>query len=295
MRRLPDFVIIGAMKCATSTLDTQLALQPGIFTCTPKEPYFFSNDEVYVKGLEWYEGLFDGAEPDDLCGEATTHYTKLPTYPLSLERMREHIPKAKLIYIMRHPIDRLVSQYVHEWSMNFVKVPLDAAVEQHPILVDYSRYSMQLKPFLETYGPENVLPLSFHRLMAASQEELERVCAFLGYEGTPQWHSDTEAQNISAERIRRSPLRDAVVSAPGVRAIRKHLVPQSARDWVKGFWKMSSRPALSDVRRAELARVFDEDLALLGAWLGMELTCENFKDATTPAPLEWIEGIENIL
>ena len=81
MSRMPDFLIIGAMKCATTSLHDQLAAQPGLFMSEPKEPFFFSNDEVYARGIDWYAGLFAGAAAGDLCGESSTHYTKLPSYP----------------------------------------------------------------------------------------------------------------------------------------------------------------------------------------------------------------------
>src|SRR5690606_7778793 len=59
---LPNFVVIGAMKSATTTLAMQLAAQEGVFVSDPKEPNFFSNDEIYSKGMSWYESLFAGAE-----------------------------------------------------------------------------------------------------------------------------------------------------------------------------------------------------------------------------------------
>ncbi len=83
----PNFIIIGAMKSATSTLHNQLAAQPGIFMSTPKEPNFFSDDTVYAQGLAWYHGLFSEAAETDLCGESSTHYTKLPDYPHTIERL----------------------------------------------------------------------------------------------------------------------------------------------------------------------------------------------------------------
>ncbi|MGB3560491.1 MAG: sulfotransferase domain-containing protein, partial [Geitlerinemataceae cyanobacterium] len=120
MDKHPDFLIMGAMKCATSTLHEQLALQPGFFMSELKEPNFFSNDEQYARGMDWYLSLFQGAPEHSLCGESSTHYTKLPTYPNTIDRIGKHLPQVKLIYVMRHPIDRLVSQYVHEWSQGRV-------------------------------------------------------------------------------------------------------------------------------------------------------------------------------
>jgi hypothetical protein len=81
VNRRPNFIIIGAMKCATSTLHEQLARQPGFFMSQPKEPNFFSDDSAYARGEDWYLGLFAGTRPGDICGESSTHYTKLPTYP----------------------------------------------------------------------------------------------------------------------------------------------------------------------------------------------------------------------
>ena len=146
--RGPDFVVIGAMKCMTSTLHEQLAAQAGIFMSTPKEPYYFSNDEVYARGEDWYRGLFSDAKPGDLCGESSTHYTKLPSYPHTVARMHVAFPHLKLIYVMRHPIERLVSQYVHEWSVRNVDCGIDAAVDTLPELIDYSRYAYQLRAIL---------------------------------------------------------------------------------------------------------------------------------------------------
>ncbi|MDO5706469.1 MAG: sulfotransferase domain-containing protein, partial [Paracoccus sp. (in: a-proteobacteria)] len=114
---MPDFLIIGAMKCGTSTLAAQLGAQTGIFVTTPKEPNFFSDDAEWARGIDWYRALFDGAAPGDLKGEASTHYTKLPNHPHTLERLRPHVPAPRLIYLIRNPLDRLVSHYIHEWTM----------------------------------------------------------------------------------------------------------------------------------------------------------------------------------
>jgi len=270
------------MKCATSTLHEQLAAQSGIFMSTPKEPNFFSNDEVYARGLDWYAGLFAAAD-GPLCGESSTHYTKLPTYPKTLHRMRQHVPDAKLIYVMRHPIDRLISQYIHEWTQRVVNDSVDRAIATYPALIDYSRYSMQLRPFLDTYGPDRVLPVFFERMLASPQSQLERVCRFIGYPGQPAWRHDLEAQNVSQQRLRHSPLRDAIVDAPVLRGIRRHLVPQRVRDYVKSWWRLSQRPQLSDNQQAELREIFDEDLTVLGRWLGLRLSCDSFKQVVTAA------------
>jgi len=275
--RLPDFIIIGAMKCATSTLHEQLAAQIGIVMSTPKEPCFFSDDAEYARGIDWYTSLFAQATSSDLCGESSTHYTKLPTYPHTVERMKRHLCReVRLIYIMRDPMARLVSQYIHEWTQRTINVPIDEAVQQHPHLVDYSRYAMQLEPFLDAFGHEAILPVFHESLVTRSQEELDRIGGFIGYAGHPAWRKEHEQQNASAERLRSSPWRDAIVNFPGVKALRRALVPQSVRDRIKSFWTIGARPELSAATKSRLAATFNDDLATLGRWLGREITCENF-------------------
>ena len=287
--RLPDFIIIGAMKSATSTLHEQLARQPGIVMSDPKEPNFFSDDEQWARGTSWYRGLFAGAKPGDLRGESSTHYTKLPTYPLTIDRMRRHLTHgAKLVYIMRHPIDRLISQYIHEWTQGVVSGTIDEALDSHPEMIEYSRYAMQLKPFIDAWGEASILPLFFERFTAHEQESLERVCRFIGYARQPKWSESLGEQNVSSERMRRSAWRDAIAKFPGMTALRRAFVPQSVRDRIKGAWMIKERPALSNASMARLKSLFDEDLATLGSWLGLDgLCCDNFKSMAANGHPTW--------
>jgi len=288
----PDFIIIGAMKCMTSTLHEQLAAQPGILMADPKEPCYFSDDDVHRKGMAWYTSLFSARKASDLCGEASTHYTKLPTYPKTIERMHEACSDVKLIYIMRHPIDRLQSQYIHEWTQRVVSEPIDLAIDSFPELVEYSRYAYQLKGYLSTFGPRQLLPVFFDRLASQPQEELERICRFIGYGGQPVWRDYLKPDNVSSKRMRTSRWRDRLAYAPGVSWVRRTLVPQGVRDRIKRLWQTNRRPTISVHRLKQLQKVFDEDLNRLGDWLGIALSCDVFRATTAERALDWREGLE---
>ncbi len=280
----PSFMIIGAMKCATSTLHTQLMKQPGIFMTDLKEPNFFSDDENYAQGIKWYQSLFKDGAHLPFRGESSTHYTKLPTYPKTIERIQKHCPDVKFIYVMRHPIDRLVSQYIHEWTQRVISEDINIALTHHPELIDYSRYSLQLQPYFEAFGRDRVLPIFFERLLNFPQEELERVCQFIGYEKHPEWQFDVGAQNASNERLRTSQWRDILVETPGLRELRRLLIPKAFRNWVKEFWTMKQRPELTAENIEYLKAIFDEDLATLSSWLRIDnLCCDHFK----PTVLQW--------
>jgi hypothetical protein len=287
--RLPDFVIIGAMKCGTSSLHEQLALRPGLFLSTPKEPNFFSDDDQYARGIAWYAGLFAGARPDQICGESSTHYTKLPTHPRTPERMARHLPRVRLVYVMRDPLERIVSQYIHEWSQRDVTGDFEGAVRRHERFVAYSSYARQLEPWLRHYGAEAVLPVFLERLVARPDEELARVCAFIGdpSPGPPRWEQERARENVSSERLRRSAWRDALLAVPLVDALRRRL-PRSLRDRVKARWQMRERPAFSPTLRAEVEAVLDADLKRFGAWLDVEITCRGWHEQVLARPLEWL-------
>lgn len=284
----PDFMIIGAMKCATSTLHEQLAADPAFFMSRPKEPNFFSDDEIWARGLDWYAGLFAAARAGQLRGESSTHYTKLPTHPHSVERIAASVRTRRFVYVMRHPIERLVSHYIHEWSQGVYSEGIDEAVRRRPELVAYGCYARQLRPWLERFGRAAVLPVFFERLTRAPDEEIARIGRFLGHTGELRWRPELGAQNVSSERLRKSALRDALVDSPLLTALRRRLVPRAVRDWVKGAWQMRERPELSDSARVALAREFDADLAELGAWLGLPLDCERFSEQAAATPARWL-------
>ncbi|MEM8561229.1 MAG: sulfotransferase [Pseudomonadota bacterium] len=256
---LPDFLIIGGMKCGTSTLAAQLAAQPGVFMTTPKEPNFFSDDEVYAQGLPWYETLFSTADPHELKGEASTHYTKLPTYPLCLERLKATLEQPKFVYMIRNPIERTISHYIHEWTMGVMSEDLNAAFEHHPELIAYSRYAYQIAPYLDAYGSERILLTSLERLKATPEAELSRICTFIGLEQTSSWQVDRAQENASAERIRRFPLYKLMVESSIATALRRTLVPKSLRELIKQRFQMRHRPQLHEALLEKLQAIFAED------------------------------------
>lgn len=286
----PDFIIIGAMKSATSSLQKQLELQNGIFMSEPKEPNFFSNDEIFSHGERWYSNLFRDASPVDLKGEASTHYTKLPRYPDTVERLKNYAPEVKLVYVMRQPIDRLISHYVHNWSMGFVnrKVSIEPAISSYGNFIEYGLYFKQLIPWFEKFGKENILPVFFDRLLDSPQSELERICSFIGYSGQPCWIEEADASNVSGQRLRKFPLYSLVVESSLGSCARRTFVPKSFRETVKSRLRLADRPDITSETRIKLETIFDEDLESLGTLLGVELNCKNFKDVTSASSLDWV-------
>jgi hypothetical protein len=287
-RRLPDFIVIGAMKCATTTLHVQLARQARVWMSRPKEPNFFSDDENFARGVDWYASCFAGAGEGHLVGESSTHYTKLPHYPHTVDRMVRVLPHIKLVYLMRHPIDRLTSHYLHEVTVGRIAVGLEEAIDQYPELVDYGRYSMQLAPYLRTYGPRQVLPVFFDRLVRRPQDELERIGRFLCLRDSLRWDHAVKPQNVGRERLRKSNLRESLVRVPALTALRRRVIPRRWIERLKSLWRVDMDPPPVPPQLAgKLRDLFDPDLAQLGRWLGLSLDTDSFHEqALKPLP-QW--------
>ncbi len=258
-----DYIIIGAMKCGTTTLAAQLGAQTGVFMTEPKEPNFFSDDANFAKGMDWYAALFANAAPDDVKGEASTHYTKRPELPETVTRMKAELPDLRLVYMIRNPMARIVSHYIHEWTQGVLSAPLDVEIGRHTPLVDYGLYGWQIAPFIEAYGREAILLTSLERMKADPGGELARVARHIGFAGDAAWVEDQGAENVSAQRSRKLPLHGLLVDNPVANALRRTLVPKSVRNRVREARQYKGRPEIPADKVPELQARFLADRAVL--------------------------------
>jgi hypothetical protein len=179
----PGFFIIGAMKSGTTSLHQYLAQHPDVFMSEPKEPGFFVEELMWSRGLNWYLGLFAGAGGACVLGESSTHYTKLPTYQGVAERIRHFNPDACFVYVMRDPLDRMVSHYWHNvrtLHLEAERRPFAQAVREDVTYAAYGDYAMQLEPYLSLFGRNRVLTLTFEALVAEPARVVSDVCTWLG-------------------------------------------------------------------------------------------------------------------
>lgn len=262
----PDYILIGAMKCGTTTLAAQLGAQPGIFMTEPKEPNFFSDDANFAKGMGWYTSLFAGAAPGDLKGEASTHYTKRPEMLETVTRLKAEVPQAKLVYMIRNPMARIVSHYIHEWTQGVLSAPLEVELHRHTPLVDYGLYGWQVAPFVEAYGREAILLTSLERMKADPGGELARVAQHIGFTGDVAWVEDQAAENVSAQRSRKLPMHGLLVDNPVANALRRTLVPKAVRNRVREARQYKGRPEIPAAKLPELQARFLADREILAGF-----------------------------
>lgn len=174
---LPNFIIIGAMKSGTTTLHHKLDMHPNIGMSRAKEPNFFN--QYYSRGEEWYKGLFTGNF--QLYGEASPNYTKAQTFPDTAGNMHATVPDAKLIYIVRDPIERIYSHLHHNLYRDRLQPhEIDHVVLNNPEYIKTSSYYYQASQYLPYYSLDKMLFLSFEELKKDSNATMKRICEFLG-------------------------------------------------------------------------------------------------------------------
>ncbi len=180
--RLPDFLIIGAMKSGTTGLFFDICSHPGVYLPDNKEPHALCSDAVLTdEGKREYTKLYQAATADQLVGDASTGYSKLPDRPGVVERALAVLPSDfRAIYIVRDPIERIISQHYHEYSRGMVGSDINAVVREHSRYVNFSRYAWQLEPWVRAIGRERIHVVRFEDYKANRAEVVAQACQFLG-------------------------------------------------------------------------------------------------------------------
>lgn len=275
---MPDFLVIGAAKSGTTALSEYLRHHPSIYMCRPKEPDFFANDQQYAKGLDWYRSLFEPRAPGQLCGEASTTYTRWPHSSDAAARIAEHLPNAKLIYILRPPAPRAYSHFVHHVRKG-LRETFEEAMARSSIYVDCSLYTEQLGRYLEHFAREQVHVMLLEDLNASPVEAMGEVWRFLGvgaFDTTdvPVW------ANRSVDEFVRGRTTTRLRKVPGISAV-LDMLPSGMRrrgfEWFRQSWmgkRLASRfqpPPFDDQTRAALLERFTPMVCELEALLGRDL------------------------
>ncbi|WP_370618260.1 sulfotransferase family protein [Mumia sp. Pv 4-285] len=264
----PDALLIGAPKAGTSALHAALAVHPQVFSSRPKEPKYFMcadapppayrgpgdahSQREWIWRREDYEKLFAPARGDQLRLESTPFYLYLRN---ARRRITEELPDARLVAVIRDPVDRAYSNWMHLWSDGLEPVSdfVDAfGREQERMAAGWApfwhyrrlgMYGAQLDDLYRHADPANILVLRYGELVDRPAETLDRVCVFLGLEPgivttiprdnskpyvAPGWRRDV------GSRVVRAGARAGALTHPAV-------------------WRRASRPLLSVLQRGGVA------------------------------------------
>lgn len=192
--RLPDFLCIGTQKGGTTSLQKLLEQHPDAFLPPDKELHFFSLH--YDLGSDWYSRQFEGAAPEQRCGEITPYYLFHTEAP---NRIHGLVPNARLIALLRDPAERALSHYFHARRHGFEPLGLEAALQseverlasgdpfshQKHSYVSRSRYDQQLKRFEALFPAAQLLVLRSEDLFNATESCWQTIQSFLGLTEIP--------------------------------------------------------------------------------------------------------------
>ena len=297
---LPDFFVLGAPKAGTTALHAALEPHPDLFLSPVKEPKYFLCDDrpppreggpgdahsyrEWIWKRDEYEQLFDGAPPGSLRGESTPLYLADPD---ALRRIHDAVPDARLIAVLRDPVDRAYSNWAHLWADGLEPVSdfLEACGEETrrkeagwaPFwrYLELGLYGQQLRFLGTLFPPEQIHVVRYRDLVDAPRETLDGICRFLGVaEGALD---EVPPRNLGGyvppslyNRILQTLLREGA-------AVGSHLPPQV---WRKASlplqWLIQRspqhRPELSESDREQLLGYFADDITVVEEETGWDLS-----------------------
>jgi len=268
---LPNLIVIGAQKCGTSGLHYYLSLHPEVSMSAPKELNFFIAERNYPRGLEWYSRHFD---PSARCrGEASPNYTTYPQHLGVPERMAEVVPDAKLVYIVRDPIERITAHWVHNYAKRREKGTLsETLLHPNTSYVSRSKYFMQLQRFLAHFPEEQILVLDNQDLRDERMPTLRRLFEFAGGDPSFEHPKFEQVRHSTSRKKRATRLGMRVQRASRTRAGRR--VPRKAwlaMDVALPLSKPIEKPTgVAEALGDEVLEVLHEDADRLRAQTGRD-------------------------
>jgi hypothetical protein len=271
---LPNFIVIGPGKTGTTWLYQCLAEHPQIRLARhTKETVFFT--DYYDRGMGWYEKFFEGCDGAAAIGEVSNTYFFSPEAPARIAR---HLPKAKLIAVLRNPVERVVSLYLFRRRNGLVRGSLEDAMAADPAMAGQNFFDEHLARFLLLFPREQLFVALFDDLKSEPRKLLRDVYAFLGVDpefvppsASEQVLAASEPRNAGlfhmlkrfAVWLRRNDFHRLLTWAKSNPLVMKTLTKPIARD---------AKPAVSPETRARLAALYRPHIVRTGTLIGRDLS-----------------------
>ena len=283
-RRWPNLFLVGAAKAGTTSLYRELARHPAIYMSPMKEPHFFSQiqpapeREAFFPHLtdeDEYLALFKGATSEEVRGEGSTSYL---WDRQAAERIKSVVPEARVLIILRDPVDRAYSQYWNDVREGIERRSfLDALLEEQrygpgewgvsSLLIDCGLYAAQVERYLGHFGAR-VHVLFFEDFVRREASTIADVHSFLGM-GSPTAGSAPRRMNPAS--LPRNRLSGALFASGRLRRAVRSTVPRPVRGKVRGaLLKEVSPPPIDPATRALLTEIFRPEVARLADLIGAD-------------------------
>ena len=205
MKNVVDFLIIGGMKCGTTSLHNYLGKHPDIFTTTPKEIHFFANQFFNPNKLDDYFSNFKTDKK--ISGSSPQNYSKrhLKAFSGVPERLYKYLPDVKLIYIVRDPIKRIISHFSEAQEGGYApRTGLNHSLKNYKEnhYVKTSMYYFQLQAYLKYFSMDQILVVESERLKTHRLETLNIIFEFLGQKKINDKSLFNFESNLSEKKVK---------------------------------------------------------------------------------------------
>ena len=290
---MPNFIVIGAAKAGTTSLHHILAQHPDVYMCPVKGPRFFEFDggppdyrgpyddfvtSSSVYDLSAYETLFAGVTHEHAIGEVSPSYLAFEGVP---DRIRRHVPDARLIAILRNPADRAYSHYMMKFRDGVETVSFEEALRLEPQRIrDHWRvgryfqqglYYEQLRRYYDRFPTEQIRVYLYEDFRNDALSVVQDMFRFLGVDAT--FVPDISQQHNVSGAVRNPFLRTLWNRSRGLRRRIRWLLPASVRDRAyRHLTRDLVKVPLSAELRAQLLQRYERDMENLERLLQRDLS-----------------------
>lgn len=291
--RLPSFVCIGGAKCGTTSLYEYLRSHPQVYLPDQKELHFFSAPDLLERpngpGTRWalesvvrdeadYRSRFIDARPDQILGDISPSYLNCDG---AAGRIHEMIPDAKIIILLRNPVDRMFSQYMHlrraareelEFEDALAAEPRrDAAMWNDMFLYSRSpRAAEGVERYITLFGRERIKILLGEDLRSDLSGAVREILSFIGAD--PDVELDLSGE-FNRSGMPKSKLLGRMLDASPAASLAKRVLPRRLGSLIKQRLQTlntGNRIELPQDRRSDYAALFRDDIAKLERLIGRE-------------------------
>jgi len=278
----PNLFIVGAPKAGTTSVYEYLKKHPDVYFPRLKEPNYFSSKEIISQKLYYkvpiiktessYLSLYSQHKNQKIIGDASVSYLY---YPKVAARIRNYNPDAKIIIILRDPIQRAFSHYLMDYRLGYINVEFENIYydkEKYPLHYQQyflvSKYYEQVKRYIEIFN-DNCTVLFFDDLKSNPIVFMNQVYSFLGIDSI----NDVDYKKYNQFVVPRNRFWKYMYSNSMVRVISKIFIPGSIRKAVKkAILPEAKKPVINSELKNELIKYFKNDIIMLEQLLNVDLS-----------------------
>lgn len=225
----PTFLVIGAAKCGTTTVCDLLSDHPDVFMTSPKEPHYFSRLTKYRVLASRYSALFDHTDSYRARGEGSTSYSHPHRIDFVAPRIADALPECRLIYMVRHPIRRLESDWKMRLREGRVPQSISEAADQHASLVTFGLYWKHLQTYRDYFRDEQLLVVFLEDFAEDPENELRKIFRHIAVDPSAGPDDADRRRNAAAQYRKTGTVADAIRQLPGYEQLRQSVPDRIVR------------------------------------------------------------------